>query len=237
MGKPERTSFVVQVGREMFQVPICDSLPGMSPPREKVHPHSFIVEPNRLEFDCCEIGLSKTSQIELTNATKHPLHLKLQTSKPFVFGCENSVILPPRESVAVSIDFQPQETVEYDERLLIRERESQVVISLGGRGVEDIQSLSAMSSTEIRFPECRTGQIRRAQLRVSNRTRIVAKMKVRTTLPFLCPFPKFVVESMSYVFVPIRFLPMQVGDYEGTATFFSSTGKSVVIALAGSCIE
>jgi hypothetical protein len=157
--------------------------------------------------------------------------------KPKVFTCPSEVLLNPQSTTPVELCFTPTETGVEDGKLVIENDNKQLVISLVGEGIEAVRSISEMNSQELRFPSCELGAVVRAQLRVSNRANKKMRMNAKTEPPFNCPCPEFEVNPMSYVLMPIRFMPNESGEYQGRVEVVSSDGRSFQIQLSGLCVD
>ena len=263
MLRPDVTAIEIQCGSEHFTVPVSQMIPGKSPekvihtePTKTQHiaaakpakqtrktPDAtkcggFSVDVTSLRFDNCVFGMLATKTIKLSNDEPSPMILQLSSSNSAVFMCQHSVTVPARGELPVEVDFRPDTTGDFQESLTIENDDNQLVLPLIGHACEDTHAPeTSVAQSELRFPACQPGAIRRAKIRVANRNSRTAVMRTSITSPFSCPYPEFEVEPFSYVLVPIRFIPKEQGVYEGTATFHSLTGSVTKIHLIGTCFE
>jgi hypothetical protein len=231
---PEPGSFEIRAGSQLFRVPVSPdpSTVGFTKPRRG---GAFAVTPGEIEFDCCQVGFSKELQIEISNREAAPLMIELRTANSDVFSCPSSVIVPAKGQEIVSVQFTPDRIATFDSLLTIENDNNRVVIPLQGEGADDAMSLSEIELSQLEFPDCVPGMIRRAQLRVTNRTNQVVSMMPETSDPFVCAVSEFDIEPMSFVLVPIRFVPREPGHYEGHLILSSSSRRTSTVRLIGNC--
>lgn len=253
MIRPETTSIEIQCGTEHFVIPVSQMIPGRFsvearddhlpvPQRESrkamefTRNGGFSVDVSALNFETCHFGTSLHKSFLLSNDEEIPMVVDISSSNPAVFICRRSMTIPARGEVSVEIEFRPDTFGLFEESLTIENDDNQLVLSLSGQTNEDSE-VESPAQNELRFPGCQPGAIRRAKIRVANRNSRRAVMSLSLTPPFFCSYPEFEVDPQSYVLVPIRFTPMELGSFEGLLTIKSSTGSVTQIRLMGTCFE
>lgn len=197
---------------------------------------AFSVDDDKIEFDFVNVGSSKTIQFVIVNEEVYDMNLKLKTDNQ-AFICDRKITLKGNSETQVDVTFKPKNVGVFDGNLLIKNEDHRVKIQLSGECANDSSSASSFITHPLVFPACIPDTIRRAQLRVSNKTDRFVSVTARTKKPFHCPFPFFEVDPFSYVLVPVRFIPKEAGEYNGTIEFHSSNGSVTTIELSGICVE
>ncbi|KAK8878593.1 hypothetical protein M9Y10_005373 [Tritrichomonas musculus] len=197
---------------------------------------AFSVIDNKIEFDIVNIGDSKTLQFIIVNNEMHNMNLYLSLDNS-AFVCENQVLILANNESAVDITFKPKKAGIFEGNLFIQNNDHKIKIQLSGECANNISSASSFITHPLEFPPCVPATIRRAQLRVSNKTDRFVNITSHTSYPFHCPYPNFEVEPYSYVLVPVRFIPKQPGEYSGTIEFHSSNGTVSTVELSGICVD
>lgn len=196
----------------------------------------FSVVENKVEFDFVTIGDSKTIQFIIVNNEMYDMDLFLMSDNP-CFICDKKIVLPGDSETAVDITFKPKSIGVYEGNFFIQNDDHKIQVLLSGECAGDGSSASSFITHPLEFPPCIPETIRRAQLRVSNKTDRFVSVTARTSAPFHCPFPFFEVDPFSYVLVPVRFIPKKAGEYNGTIEFHSSNGTVSTIELNGVCVD
>lgn len=94
-----------------------------------------------------------------------------------------------------------------------------------------------INSTRIHFNRCAVGTLRRALLKVTNKTHDEVSFTAQTELPFSTPIVEFTVESKSFVYFPIHFLPLESGKYSSVLNLTSDVNQEFNIDLRGTCVD
>ena len=79
--------------------------------------------------------------------------------------------------------------------------------------------------------------MKRAQIKIVNKSGHETSIKVEINYPFICPTQEFSINAFSYVLCPIHFHPREEGDFEGIAKFISKRNCISVVNLYGSCVD
>ena len=238
LDRPEDSTFVINIGKEVIKVPIKILAPKTFSKKNKSFKNrgQFAVMEDNIEFDCVNVGSSKTMSLIVLNNENHFMNLSLNLDNS-AFFCKKTVDIGGNSQQKIEIEFNPKSAGVFNGNLVMQNDDSKIIVHLSGEGINDNESVSSFISHPVEFPVCLPGTIRRARLRVSNRTDQYATVRSEVTPPFQCPYPEFEIEPYSYVLVPIRFIPKKPGDYFGSAEFHSSTGTVSVIELVGSCVD
>ena len=192
-----------------------------------------------VEFGQIEIGLSGESSITLTNHKYKDIKLMLSIDpKNAPFQCQPTVSISSNSTVSVPIVFSPSMDDVFEGKLLVENQYDQLEIKLLGEGITVSQDESESSFSDsdcVVFPPCNPGVLRRAKVRVSNRSNKVVEINAVSSPPFICPIEQFHVETNSFVWFPIHFIPKVEGIYEGSLEFKADNGKITVVTLKGIC--
>jgi hypothetical protein len=137
----------------------------------------------------------------------------------------------------LEIEFSPVKHQKIEELLVVRSGHDSAQIMLHGEGVlnADRDDQIVSQGDLVAFPECEIGSLRRARVKVVNRTKKVSEIHASVKAPFICPVTQFTVERQSFVLFPIHFGPQKKGRYEGVVEFVTSTGKKTLIEVRGIC--
>jgi hypothetical protein len=202
-----------------------------------VHNKKFSVSSTSIQFGEAEIGLSVCQTLEIQNKTDNKLTIELLLPKRSAFSCPSQLLLPAREIGELEIEFSPAKHQKIEELLVVRSGHDSSQIVLTGEGVltgdRDDQIVS--QGDLVAFPECETGSLRRARVRVVNRTKKVNEIRAAAKPPFFCPVTQFTIDPQSFVLFPIHFAPQKKGRYDGIVEFVTTTGKKTLVELRGIC--
>lgn len=221
---------IVSCGSDRFEVPIRFTDAGLSQERA-----GFSVSKSEVSFGNVDIGLIESQKLQLRNISKHSMSLRLILSKKSPFKCCESLALEAGAVCDVDIEFAPFREQLMEETLVIKSDTAEVKVLLKGRGTADKDETILSQGDLLTFPPCELGLLRRARVKVMNRTSRRSEIEAFTDPPFLCPIPSFSIEPRSFVLFPVHFCPKSTGSFEGTLEFRSQTGKSVIIDLRGVC--
>ena len=98
-------------------------------------------------------------------------------------------------------------------------------------------SLLIQQKEDILFPICRPGTLRRAQLKVANKSKHPVIVQANCNIPFSCPVPSFTIEPHSYVLLPVHFAPLSAGKYTDELILQTNNNSVSRINLQGSCYD
>ncbi|OHT09910.1 hypothetical protein TRFO_04466 [Tritrichomonas foetus] len=211
---------------------------------------SFSVSKQIIDFGKVEIGIIEESNITVSNHLHNDLKLSLNISpKRSPFKCPSSISVAGNSNVTIPIEFIPTLDQEVEAILKIENRIEHFDIHLIGEGITtalydeqerendgDGDNFSTDSDSDcVVFPKCEPGILRRAKVRVTNRTNKIVQINAVSSPPFICPIDNFQVDMFSYVWFPVHFLPKSEGIYEGSLEFKSDNGKVTIVMLKGIC--
>ena len=104
--------------------------------------------------------------------------------------------------------------------------------------IETIQRKSSLvvnENTTLEFPLCRPGTLRRAQLKIANKSKHAIEVNAKCDLPFSCPVSTFTIEGRSFVLFPVHFTPMDEGNYSAELILQTDNERSVHVQMTGEC--
>lgn len=224
----------IYCGDDKYEVPI-DYIEVSS---EKINNPTFSVSQPIIDFGQVEIGFTNESKLALTNHTSKDIVLTIQLPKRSPFNCQKIAPIKANSSTEVSIQFCPTLEEIVESSMKIESLSDRIEVDLIGEGIitKEIDNLSNESDSDcVLFPKCEPGILRRAKVKVSNRTTKKVIFNASVDPPFICPFELFQIDPRSYVWFPIHFLPKAYGIYEGTLEFRDKDGKTTIVMLKGTC--
>lgn len=98
------------------------------------------------------------------------------------------------------------------------------------------KSLVIAQEIRLEYPHARVGMMRRATVKVMNRSKRATHITATTNPPFRLPCNSFCVDSQSFVQFPVHFVPLQEGEFSDLLVFESGNGNTVNVQLFGRCI-
>lgn len=200
---------------------------------------TFSASQPAVDFGQVEIGLTGESSIVLTNHTMKDIVLTIELPKRSPFTCQKIVPIEANNSTEIPVHFAPVIDDVFEATLKIESTSDRIEINLIGEGIKIRDAESQLSDDSdsdcVVFPKCEPGLLRRAKVKVSNKTNKVVQIEANSSPPFACPIDIFKVEQCSYVWFPVHFLPKVEGIYEGSLEFKADNGKITIITLKGIC--
>lgn len=202
MRTSDPTALKIVCGSETFMIPVSSvglvKKRASGSTKRPTRSGAFCVSADTIEFGYCANNSSTKKSITLRNDERRPMILDLRTTNPDVFVCQKTVTIPASGTVDMDVEFSPDSVAVFSESLIVQNSDNQFVIALTGEVLEDdAVSVTAAAQSELEFPSCKPGTIRRAQLRVSNRTDVVATIDTLVTPPFHCPYDSFDIDPFS----------------------------------------
>lgn len=200
---------------------------------------TFSASQPAVDFGQVEIGLTGESSIVLSNHTDKDIVLTIELPKRTPFSCQRIVPVEANGSMEVPIHFTPDLDDVFEATMIIESKSDRLEINLIGEGTKledaDDQLSDDSDSDCVIFPKCEPGLLRRAKVKVSNKTNKIVQIEANSSPPFICPIGVFKVEACSYVWFPVHFLPKVEGMYEGSLEFKADNGKVTIVTLKGTC--
>lgn len=233
--EPQNSALRIYFGNDTYEVPI-NFIENSS---MIIDNQTFSVSKPAIDFGQVEIGLTGESTVVLTNHTSKDIVLTIELPKRSPFTCQKIAPVEANGSSEIPIVFSPVIDDAFETTMKISGTSDLVEISLVGEGTKlrdaDSHSSDDSDSDCVVFPKCEPGLLRRAKVKVSNRTNKIVQIEANSSPPFACPINLFKVESCSYVWFPVHFLPKIEGIYEGSLEFKADNGKITIITLKGIC--
>jgi hypothetical protein len=217
----------IQCDGDLFNVPIRVA--------ERSASAAFAVDPPVVDFGELEVGLYLSQTLSIRSLSARKLAIVLILPKRSSFKCPATVALQPGGVADVEVEFSPVRSMLIEETLLLMSDGEAAEVLLRGEGVASRDDIVVSQGDIVVFPECSIGVIRRARIKIANRTSIVNRIRAKTTQPFVCPIADFSIEPHSFVLFPVHFAPRVEGRFDGTVQFTTNARKTTAIDLRGVC--
>lgn len=155
--------------------------------------------------------ITKNAWIE----NKTPRSIKASISSLFeTISVPNEIIIDPNGKEPIPITFQSNVEGIYNQSVEVTIESQLYVIDVIVRVIKLAEQADILD-----FGPCKIGRLSRAKIRVANKKRTSATFIATTQEPFTLPNPVFELEPRGVGFVPVHFMPLDIGPYHGTVEF------------------
>ncbi|EAX95814.1 hypothetical protein TVAG_375230 [Trichomonas vaginalis G3] len=171
---------------------------------------------------------SDSQSFSLINMSSAPTRFQVTVSSPFISVDPLSGYVSPYSSLRFEVN-------------ALKKVDGEITIKIGGEVLKITTSCQekslvvSTSSSAINFPSCKPGTMRRASLKVSNKSSHKTFITAKCEAPFFCPFPEFEIDPMSYVLLPVHFTPQIEDSFNGLLTLETDSRTSVEVIVHGIC--
>ncbi len=206
-------------------------------------PQPAIIEvfPEELDFGEVIIGDEREIDVEISNVGGEILEIMGIISSDEVFGdweLERPIFIDPGEGIRISVVFQPDRVMEYDEALTIfsnDENNPEFVVQLFGIGLAPPPPEIVVNAMAFDFGEVLVNTERTLELQIGNdgfEDLIIEDIRI-DNLVFSTNFEnRLRIGREDIAIIEITFLPEEEDEYEGALTI-TSNDDEVIIVLAG----
>ena len=201
------------------------------------HPLQIIIKKQKDKVKIVEKQLvfsgNEEQGITLVNPSSKPVQFRAAADSPYVQIDPMSGIIPANSSLVCKVN-------------LLRKVNSKVTFKCGDSVLtteivcnetksKSKKSISVSQEENLVFPPCSAGTLRRAKLRIANKSQLATCVFASTELPFSCPFQSFRIEPQSFILLPIHFTPQSAGKFTEILKLETDHGSVINFDLFGEC--
>ncbi|EAY05046.1 hypothetical protein TVAG_191430 [Trichomonas vaginalis G3] len=214
---------------------------------------SITMSPKVITFDSDNHQETKISN--LINMSSSQFEFSVIASSPFILVQPLSGVIKPYSSVNLSVSILKNvngyisvKCGDFVTKTKVETTNNATEIALSNDSPRQSQSFvdnlsmsletenMSVNSAKLHFNKCNAGTMRRAMLKVMNKSRSECSITAYCDNPFSLPVSQFVVEPRSFVLLPVHFLPQNQGKYSSKLELVAEDGKKLVVSLSGKCV-